>query len=261
MMEPTDRARDPARALHVKVDPGWEPGGAEPDTIDRSDRHTSGILEVPIAWLDLTPPSGSLYLKLREARDAYQAEIWSRGLSPDEQMAWARSQGGWSVRDEHHSKPHVVSFTVGSLPAGLAWLAQLSSYQHLELHADGSVQLHLLGLREDIQEVHRRLRRATDVEVVRVADGSEEDVPVRGPRLTTAQREAIEVAYDAGFFEVPRETGLAELAEALGRSPSSLSELLRRGVGALVEHLLGEDTRSASADRSKRLALKAEPHR
>lgn len=221
------------------ADPEWDLDPPDADPTDPSDRYTSGILEVPITWLDLTPPSGSLHLKLMEARDAYRAHIWSREVSPDEQMAWARSQGGWNIRDEYHSKPHVVSFTVGALPAGLAWLAQLSSYQHLELHPDGRVRLHLLGLREQIQEVHHRLRRATEVEIVRVADADGEDIPVRGPRLTTAQRAAIEAAHAAGFFKVPRETGLDELAEDLGRSRSSLSTLLRRGIGALVTHLVG----------------------
>lgn len=256
MMEPPDDATDTARAVHLMTDPGLQidPSSAEP--IDRSDRHTSSVLAVPITWLDLTPPNGSLHLKLMEARDAYRAHIWSRGVSPDEQMAWARSQGGWSIRDEYYSGPYVVSFTVDSLPAGLAWLAELSSYQHLALYPDGTAHLHLLGLRKDIQEVHRRLRRATEIEVVRVADAEEEDVPVRGPRLTTAQRAAIEVAYEAGFFEVPRRTGLDELAEDLGRSRSSVSTLLRRGVESLVEHLLGKEDRSVSEDGPVRPAPK-----
>lgn len=243
------------------TEPNQEFGPSVEGEIDQDGRHTSGILEVPITWLDLTPPSGTIHLKLMEAREAHRAHVWSREVPPDEQMAWARSQGGWSIRDEEHAKPHVVSFTVDSLPAGLAWLAQLSSYQHLELHADGSVLLHLLGLREDIHEVHQRLRRATDVEVVRVTDAVEEDVPTRGPRLTEAQREVIEAAYKAGFFEVPREIGLNELAEELGRSRSSLSTLLRRGIGGLVEHLLGEEDPSAVAGSPKEPAPKDDPRR
>lgn len=212
------------------------------DVAETAERRTSGILEVPIAWLDLTPPDIALHLKLIEARDTHRAHVWSREASLDEQAWWAHAQAGWVIRDEYRSSPHVVSFTIDTLPAGLAWLATLSSCQHIELQPDGTAKLHLVGLREDIQDIHEQLRRSTQVDLVRVTEGpsEEEEFPERGPRLTDAQSEALEAAYKAGFFEVPREVSLEELAERLGRSRSSLSTLLRRAVQALVEHQIEE---------------------
>ncbi|MEF8914614.1 helix-turn-helix domain-containing protein [Natronomonas sp.] len=57
--------------------------------------------------------------------------------------------------------------------------------------------------------------------------------------LTEGQREALVLAYERGYFDSPRETSLAELAEELGVTQQSLSERLKRGhrrliAGALV---------------------------
>ncbi|WP_323676274.1 helix-turn-helix domain-containing protein [Halorubellus sp. PRR65] len=52
--------------------------------------------------------------------------------------------------------------------------------------------------------------------------------------LTEPQREALRVAYRTGYFEVPRKTDLAALAEELDTTTSALSERLRRGHEQLV---------------------------
>jgi predicted DNA binding protein len=56
--------------------------------------------------------------------------------------------------------------------------------------------------------------------------------------LTPEQREALVSAYETGFFEVPRESSMHDLAESLGISDQAVSERLRRGYGRLVEATL-----------------------
>jgi hypothetical protein len=58
--------------------------------------------------------------------------------------------------------------------------------------------------------------------------------PVAEGSLTGAQREAIRVAADRGYFKVPREVSLKEIAEQLGVSEQAVSQRLRRGLGNLV---------------------------
>lgn len=59
-------------------------------------------------------------------------------------------------------------------------------------------------------------------------------------RLTDRQREVLEVAFEAGYYEWPRETTGAELAEQLGISQPTLSEHLsaaeRKLLSLLLEH-------------------------
>jgi len=59
--------------------------------------------------------------------------------------------------------------------------------------------------------------------------------------LTSAQYEILAEASDRGYFEVPREVSLAELADELGITHQAASERLRRATDALVEDVLFVD--------------------
>ncbi|WP_380678386.1 helix-turn-helix domain-containing protein [Salinigranum sp. GCM10025319] len=56
--------------------------------------------------------------------------------------------------------------------------------------------------------------------------------------LTDRQREYLTVAHRRGYFDVPRECTLAELAATLGVDTSSASETIRRGTGRVVGQFL-----------------------
>ena len=57
-------------------------------------------------------------------------------------------------------------------------------------------------------------------------------------RLTDRQREALQVAYDEGFYRTPRAVTHEEIAEALDCAPSTANELLRRAEATLVGAVL-----------------------
>lgn len=65
-----------------------------------------------------------------------------------------------------------------------------------------------------------------------VRDGEPEDP---GDGLTDRQHEALRVAYEMGYFDIPRTASLEEVAAELGVSQSSLSERLRRAQTHLIE--------------------------
>lgn len=61
--------------------------------------------------------------------------------------------------------------------------------------------------------------------------------------LTPAQRETLLMALERGYFTIPRETNLIEIAEELGISDQAVNERMRRGMAKLVVSSLtaGED--------------------
>lgn len=59
--------------------------------------------------------------------------------------------------------------------------------------------------------------------------------------LTAPQREALVTAVDEGYFAIPREATMDEIAETLGISTQSASERLRRGIEEFVETMLVAD--------------------
>lgn len=61
--------------------------------------------------------------------------------------------------------------------------------------------------------------------------------------VTDSQREALLAALEGGYFEVPRETTLRELASAFEVSDQALSARLRRGQAQLLRQTLATDDR------------------
>ncbi len=59
--------------------------------------------------------------------------------------------------------------------------------------------------------------------------------------LTEAQRSLITRVYQEGYFDVPRKTTLAEIAEELDISDQAVNERLRRGLSTLIGATLDEN--------------------
>ncbi|MGD6852806.1 MAG: helix-turn-helix domain-containing protein [Candidatus Bathyarchaeia archaeon] len=54
--------------------------------------------------------------------------------------------------------------------------------------------------------------------------------------LTENQERIFWLALRSGFFDYPRQIGMAELSAKIGISPATLSEIMRRGTRRLLEH-------------------------
>lgn len=67
--------------------------------------------------------------------------------------------------------------------------------------------------------------------------------------LNENQYETIVHAHRAGYYEVPRDINLKELADELGVSHQALSERLRRGHGTLIENTLSPEIETAPKPR------------
>ncbi len=94
--------------------------------------------------------------------------------------------------------------------------------------------------RESFSDYHDFLAdEGVALELHRLADGDDSRHRSESA-LTDAQREALVLAHERGFFEVPRETGLSEVADQLGISTQAVSERLRRGQAQLIEAQLLE---------------------
>jgi predicted DNA binding protein len=59
--------------------------------------------------------------------------------------------------------------------------------------------------------------------------------------LTTRQEDVVEMAWEMGYFDRPRRTGLREMAGALGVSISTMSEILRKAQRKIMEDRFGAD--------------------
>ena len=60
----------------------------------------------------------------------------------------------------------------------------------------------------------------------------------RDQLLTDRQRESLIAAHNHGYFDVPRESTLAEVADTLDVDPSSASETIRRATHRVIEEFI-----------------------
>jgi len=59
--------------------------------------------------------------------------------------------------------------------------------------------------------------------------------------MSPVQRETLRLAFERGYFDVPRRVNLTELAAELGVSDTAASQRLRRGIRALLDTTLPEE--------------------
>jgi predicted DNA binding protein len=110
------------------------------------------------------------------------------------------------------------------------------------LNATGSTDRWLFEVRfpshEDLGAFQSSLEAArVTVEVVRVYNPTKPDA---GPwyGLTPTQREALVLAFESGYYDIPRTCSTVELAEKLGISDQAVTERLRRAIVNLVDNSL-----------------------
>lgn len=114
--------------------------------------------------------------------------------------------------------------------------------------ADGTLYV-TLHLREaaELKSLLERLRAAySDVRVRYLVqsggDGGDGDVvPVDRGRLTDRQQEAVATAYRMGYFDYPRQSNAAEVAEAMDIAPSTFTEHLVAAQSELLGAVLDAD--------------------
>lgn len=64
------------------------------------------------------------------------------------------------------------------------------------------------------------------------------DVEDDGDFLTEKQREVVEVAHELGYYDIPREASLSDVADKLGVAKSTCSETLHRAEGKVMDRFL-----------------------
>ncbi|ELZ95947.1 putative DNA binding protein [Haloferax mucosum ATCC BAA-1512] len=101
----------------------------------------------------------------------------------------------------------------------------------------GWIQSGWFADRETVEEFRAFWHRNGAFTLRRLTRDDEAETP--GAGLTDCQHEALRTAYEMGYFEIPRQTSLDEVANELGITASSLSERIRRAQTHLIETNVG----------------------
>ncbi|MFD1512871.1 helix-turn-helix domain-containing protein [Halomarina rubra] len=105
-------------------------------------------------------------------------------------------------------------------------------------HADGRVTLSVFGPGERLRETVAAIDPPVEVDVEEV--GGLTHVPPSGEtRLSERQREALAAGLALGYYDVPREASVEDVATALSCAPSTAAEHLRKAEATAVRAILG----------------------
>lgn len=180
-------------------------------------------------------------------------EVVANGDETVMPLCWARNVPADRLLDTLGSDPSVVEVELLSEEDGadlyrMEWRDETRFLVRALTHGRATI-LDALGTSDGWR--FRVLYPDRDALARTVEHGEEHDIPIeigsiRGVDsdfasrygLTGDQREAPVTASEHGYFSIPRETPLTELARETGTSHQALSERLRRGTEALVENTL-----------------------
>ncbi len=104
----------------------------------------------------------------------------------------------------------------------------------IEIRSDRTIQLTVVGHSRDLSGVIETLGDEITIDVLWTSDR----VTVAEPLVSERQRVALEVAWELGYYEVPRANGIEAVAHELNCAVSTASALLRRGEAKLVSNQL-----------------------
>lgn len=100
-------------------------------------------------------------------------------------------------------------------------------------HETGEIRFEAVGESAAVSGFHERLSEYGDLAIDEVHEFERSRSP---SRLTDRQRAALEVAVDVGYYEVPREGTIADIASVLDCSTSTAGELVRKAETAVIKH-------------------------
>jgi hypothetical protein len=118
--------------------------------------------------------------------------------------------------------------------SGLEALATADAIiERIEVVPDGWRQTGWFADRDAFREFSSFWQRTAGFRLYRLTRDGESEPP--GDGLTDHQQEALRIAYERGYFDIPRRTTLEAVAAELGISATSVSERLRRAQTRLIE--------------------------
>jgi predicted DNA binding protein len=194
------------------------------------------------------------------------ADLWITQLSEEYPRATFRLLSGFKMEEKAVELREIVADSVSNIVEEIRNQSDVSQFELLEssdrralvkyksnktalyefvkdlsltvefplLVQNGWYEFDLTGTRDELEQLRDALDAGGfDYELRSIVNTTETD-----SLMTERQRELLETATRKGYFKVPRQSTLAEVAESAGVDKSTASTVLRRGEAKLVNWFL-----------------------
>jgi hypothetical protein len=135
-----------------------------------------------------------------------------------------------------HAEPHPTEWELFEV----TWSTRLVPVFPFQYHRDGSLSVWIVGPSETLQAAVDATPSGVEATLERVGEYDLGRPPIP-PRLPRRQREALTVALELGYYEVPRTASREDVAERLDCAPSTASEHLQKAERRVVRTYLQGD--------------------
>lgn len=102
----------------------------------------------------------------------------------------------------------------------------------------GQVQFEAVGEATALSTFHEELAELGEITIQQVHEFERKNSP---SCLTDRQEEALEAAVTVGYYEIPRNGTIADIAAVLDCSPSTAGELVRKAEGAVIHNYMEKE--------------------
>jgi len=171
------------------------------------------------------PTSGKFFYRV-ESSDFQEFEA---GLRDD------RTIGGFERVLETRDGEAIYSFEYTDEAKIISPVISAANGVILDMENDGSAWIFTVWMPERTDLAHLwEYARENDVEVELLRVNEYAGIGTTDAGLTDSQREALLVAFKAGYFEDPRNATLSDVAAELDISQPAASGLIRRGINRLI---------------------------
>lgn len=106
---------------------------------------------------------------------------------------------------------------------------------------DGTAQLTVLGETDALSALLDAVPDGVGFDVDQIGEYDRYE-GVFDPDITDRQYEAVQTAFESGYYELPRQGSLEEIARELGCSPGTVSEHLRKAERKIIERFVAHTT-------------------
>lgn len=184
-------------------------------------------LTVPCDRVGFDPPPADVTIKVLALEDRWRLFVWTTNGGSDRMGSWVADHAQGALRRRIRERLSV--YDLPELPRAWSWWQASFDVLAAQLSHAGQADLVLRGSEDTLRSFTAGLGSTGELGPVQ---------EISSGLLTQRQHETLAMALSEGYFEVPREIRLADLAEKIGTSIGSLSELLRRAEANILETYL-----------------------
>jgi predicted DNA binding protein len=177
------------------------------------------------------PPSTTVLLYLDGDVHAFEEILATADVVHDYDVTFLGQERGYAF--VHSRSPPVESevLSIGSRDG----LLPISPVRY---HRDGSFTFRVLGTLDTLRAAVEALLESVEAHIEKIG-GHELGRSPLPPEFPARQWEALTVAFEAGYYDVPRTATRDDVAERLDCAPSTATEHLQKAERRLVEWCLG----------------------